>query len=624
MTQTVDAFLRNVAIIAHVDHGKTTLVDALLAQSGTSLRGASADGATECILDSNPLERERGITILSKNCAINYITPDGVKSGESFRINIIDTPGHADFGGEVERVLRMADGALLLVDAFEGPMPQTRFVLSKALELNLKLIVVINKCDRPEARPDDVIGEVFDLLVDLGADDETLDFTVIYASGRDGWASRDWQQPTDSMRDLFHAIIDEVPAPSDDAAAPLQMLITTIDYSEYVGRIAIGRVFAGELKSGQGVAVCRRDGTVLKTRALRVLRFEGLGRREADVIRAGDLCAVEGLSGFDIGDTIAEPDAPRAMLRVAVDEPTLKMIFRINDSPFAGRDGRFVTSRQIKDRLDRELQSNVALRVEPGASAEEFRVSGRGLLHLGVLLENMRREGYELSVGPPEVIERDVEGVRCEPVEHLTLDTSSDGMGPALELLGTRNAEIKKVETRGSRMHIEAEIPARGLIGLRSRMLTATGGEAVMHHTFLRYAPVRSTNRTRLNGVMIATETGQVTAYSLLNLSDLGVMFITPGEQVYAGQIVGEHSRDNDLGVNVVKAKALTNIRESNKEATVTLKAPRQLTLEAALEYIANDELVELTPTSVRLRKRLLSEADRKRAERSRKAQLTA
>jgi GTP-binding protein len=632
MTHPSDAFLRNVAIIAHVDHGKTTLVDALLAQSNTSLRGVEQ---AECILDSNPLERERGITILSKNCAINYpyeaieserqngSRKDLPQSG-TYRINIIDTPGHADFGGEVERVLRMADGALLLVDAFEGPMPQTRFVLAKALELDLKLIVVVNKCDRPEARPGEVIGEVFDLLVDLGADDETLDFTAIYASGRDGWASRDWHHPTDSMRDLFATIIREVPPPRCDVDAPLQMLLTTIDYSEYVGRIAIGRVFAGRLRSGQGVAVCRRDGTVTRTRALRVLRFEGLGRRDAEVIHAGDLCAVEGLSDFDIGDTISDTDRPLAMPRVAVDEPTLKMIFRINDSPFAGREGRFVTSRQIKDRLERELQSNVALRVEPGASAEEFRVSGRGLLHLGVLLENMRREGYELSVGPPEVIEKTIDGVRCEPVEHLTLDTSSDGMGPALELLGARGAEVKKVETRGSRMHIEAEIPARGLIGLRSRMLTATGGEAVMHHTFLRYAPLRPINRKRLNGVLIATETGPATAYALLNLSDRGVMFITPGEQVYTGQIVGEHSRDNDLGVNVVKAKQLSNVRESNKEATVTLKAPRRLTLEAALEYIIDDELLELTPKSVRLRKRLLSEAERKRVDRARKAQLSA
>ncbi len=635
MTAAHALHLRNVAIIAHVDHGKTTLVDALLAQSGTLASGVGRGGASasnplpnECILDSNPLERERGITIFSKNCAVNYTSAgtkahrhEGTTASESgnhsapstYRINIIDTPGHADFGGEVERVLRMADGALLLVDAFEGPMPQTRFVLSKALQLGLKLIVVVNKCDRPEARPHEVIGEVFDLLCDLGADDATLDFTAVYASGRSGWASLDDQRPGVNMVPLFETIIDEVPPPRCDASEPLQFLITTLDYSEYVGRIAIGRVFSGRVRAGMPVAICKKDGSVEKARVQRLHRFEGLGRTEVDEIIAGDLCAIEGLGGFEIGDTVCLPDDVRPMPRVAVDEPTLTMIFRINDSPFAGREGKFVTSRQIAERLQRELQSNVALRVEQGASAEEFKVSGRGLLHLGVLLENMRREGYEVSVGRPEVIEREIDGVRCEPIENLSLDTSSDGMGPALELLGTRGAEIKKVEARGSRMHINAEIPARGLIGLRSRMLTATGGEAVMYHTFLRYAPVRTLSRKRQAGVLVATETGAATSYALQNLADRGVMFITPGDPIYAGQIVGEHTRENDLTVNVVKAKAFSNMREANKEATVTLKAPRLLTLEAALEYIEGDELVELTPKSVRIRKRVLDESQRKR-----------
>ncbi|HRP63663.1 MAG TPA: translational GTPase TypA [Phycisphaerales bacterium] len=620
MTKTADPFLRNVAIIAHVDHGKTTLVDALLAQSGTPelARGGLPD---ECILDSNPLERERGITIFSKNCAVNFIAPPsaGDHAGKTFRINIIDTPGHADFGGEVERVLRMADGALLLVDAFEGPMPQTRFVLGKALQLGLRIIVVVNKCDRPEARPDAVVNEVFDLLVELGADDSTLDFKTIYASGRDGWSSTDHTARSGTMTPLFETILHQVPPPTGDPDAPLQLLITTLDYSEYVGRIAIGRVFSGSIKSGQPVVVCKKDGTMARGRVQKLHRFEGLGRREWDEIQAGDLCAVEGLAGFDIGDTIASPENPRPMSRVAVDEPTLHMIFRINDSPFVGKEGKYVTSRQIGERLQRELQSNVALRVEPGDSAEEFRVSGRGLLHLGVLLENMRREGFELSVGRPEVIEKIIDGERHEPIENLTLDTSTDGMGAALELLGSRGAEIKKVDARGSRMHIEAEIPARGLIGLRSRMLTATGGEAVMHHTFLRYAPVRTVNRKRINGVLIATDTGTATSYALLNLADRGIMFVRPGDPVYAGQIVGEHSRDNDLIVNVVKAKAFSNMREANKEATVTLKAPRLLTLESALEYLEADELVEMTPKSIRLRKRILSESDRKKIERAEK-----
>jgi GTP-binding protein len=620
MHHIADPNLRNVAIIAHVDHGKTTLVDALLGHCG----GLTKSSDAACILDSDPQERERGITILSKNCAITYRPDHGAHPDETFRINLIDTPGHADFGGEVERVLRMADGALLLVDAFEGPKPQTRFVLSKALELGLRLLVVVNKCDRPDARPDGVIDEVFDLLVALGADDETLDFKVIYASGRDGWATRDLSQPSANITPLLDCILDDLPAPKGDPDAPLQMLITTIDYSEYVGRIAIGRVFAGTLASGQAVKLCRADGSTRDSRALKVLRFDGLGRTPAELIQAGDLCAVEGLGDFEIGDTIACPDKPYPIARVSVDEPTLHMLFRINDSPFSGRAGKYVTSRQVGDRLNRELQSNVALRVEPGDSAEEFRVSGRGLLHLSVLIENMRREGYEVSVGKPEVIEKVIDGERCEPIEQLTLDISPDALGAALELLGERGAEIRTVDQRVDRMHVEAEIPARSLIGLRSRMLTATGGEAVMYHSFLRYAPARSKSFRRANGVMISTETGQATTYALLNLSERGVMFVKPGDPVYAGQVVGENSRDNDLGVNVVKAKAFSNVRESTKEATVTLKAPRMITLEAALEYIESDELVEVTPEAIRLRKRLLSETDRKKAERAEKSRQAA
>jgi GTP-binding protein len=611
MLHPADPNLRNVAIIAHVDHGKTTLVDAMLRTSGSLARG---EENAECVLDSDPLERERGITIFSKNCAITYRPTDGDHAGETFRINLIDTPGHADFGGEVERVLKMADGVLLLVDAFEGPMPQTRFVLGKALELDLPIIVVVNKCDRPDARPDDVVNEVFDLLVALNASDERLDFQVIYASGRDGWASTDPAHSSEDVTPLLDAITQHIPCPVGYADVPLQMLITTLDYSPYVGRIAIGRVFAGAIASGQAVTICHADGTQRRARAMKVYRFEDLGRAPADLVSVGDLCAVEGIGDFEIGDTIACPDEPHPIARVAVDEPTLHMLFRINDSPFAGREGKYVTSRQLAERLQRELQSNLALRVEPGASADEFRVSGRGLLHLGILLENMRREGYELSVGRPEVIEKEIDGLRCEPIELLAVDVDQDNVGAVMELLGSRGGEIRSLDQRGDRMHVECEIPARGLIGLRSRMLTATAGQAVMYHSFQRYAPLRAIDHQRQNGVMIATEAGAAKTYALLNLSERGVMFVKPQDPIYVGQIVGEHARENDLPVNVVKGKAFSNVRESTKEATVVLKAPRLLSLEAALEYIESDELVEITPESIRLRKRLLDENERKRA----------
>ena len=608
MLHTADPNLRNIAIIAHVDHGKTTLVDSILAYCGSmQLNRAEA----ECILDSDPLEKERGITITSKNCAVTYRPHHGARAGSTCRINIIDTPGHADFGGEVERVLKMADGVLLLVDAFEGPMPQTRFVLGKALELDHPIVVVINKCDRPNARPDDVITEVFDLLVALGASDERLDFPIIYASGRDGWSSLEEGVHEGDMKPVLDAVMEHIPPPVGYADVPLQMLIASQDYSPYAGRIAIGRIFAGAITAGQAVTICHENKN-RTARALKVYRFKDLGKAPADIVSVGDLCAVEGIGDFEIGDTIACPEQPNPIARIAVDEPTLHMLFRINDSPNAGRSGKFVTSRQIDERLQRELRSNLALRVEPGKTADEFEVSGRGLLHLGILLENMRREGYELTVGRPQVIEKIIDGVRSEPIELLTIDVDQDHIGPAMELLGERGGEVQTLEQRGDRMHIEADIPARGLIGLRSHMLTATGGEAVMYHCFQRYAPIRATMYRRQNGVMVATADGQATTYSMLNLSQRGILFVEPQDVIYAGQIVGENARDGDLGVNIVKGKAFSNVREANKEATVVLKASRDITLEPALEYIQDDELVEITPDDIRLRKRILDEGKRK------------
>ncbi|MFZ4721783.1 MAG: translational GTPase TypA [Phycisphaerales bacterium] len=614
--------LRNVAIIAHVDHGKTTLVDAMLRQAGTF---RANEAVAECVMDSNPLERERGITILAKNCAVTYQVRKGPKAGTAVRVNIIDTPGHADFGGEVERVLRMADGCVLLVDSLEGPMPQTRFVLQKALQIGLKPIVVVNKCDRPDARPDAVVNEVFDLLVDLGADELALDFPVLWASGRDGWASLDRNQRDRGVEDLFEAIIERVPAPTNDATGPLQFLVTNLDYSGYVGRIAIGRVIRGVMKPGMAVGLCRDSGKVDKGKITKLSQFSGLGRSEASEVLAGDLCCVEGIPDIAIGDTIVDPERPEALPRVSVDEPTLHMVFRINDGPLGGKEGKFVTSRQISERLDRELRSNVALKVQSGDSADEFKVSGRGLLHLGVLLETMRREGFELTVGKPEVIEREIDGVNCEPWERLTLDVENSGMGAALELLGSRGGEIGKVDPRGTRMHIEADIPARGLIGLRTRLLNATGGEAVMHHAFAAWRPVSpNAVKPRANGVMIANEGGPATAYALETLSERAVMFVRPGDVCYEGMLVGENSRDNDLVVNAVRVKPFSNVRAAAKDATVVLKQPRIMSLEAALEYIEEDELVEITPTAVRMRKKLLKEADRRRVERSERSKAEA
>ena len=615
MLHTADPNLRNVAIVAHVDHGKTTLVDSMLAFCGAMiLNRAEAD----CIMDSDPLEKERGITITSKNCAVTYRPVSGEHANKTCRINIIDTPGHADFGGEVERVLKMADGVLLLVDAFEGPMPQTRFVLGKALELDLPIVVVVNKCDRPNARVEEVVDEVFDLLVALDASDERLDFQVIYASGRDGWSTTKEGVHEGDMQPMLDAILSHLPAPVGYADVPLQMLIASVDYSPYAGRIAIGRVMAGALSAGQAVTICHEH-SHRQARAQKLYRFKDLGKTPAELVSVGDLCAVEGIGDFEIGDTIACPEQPNPIARIAVDEPTLHMLFRVNDSPNAGTSGKFVTSRQISDRLQRELRSNLALRVEAGDSAEEFKVSGRGLLHLGILLENMRREGYELTVGRPQVIEKDIDGVKCEPIEMLTIDVDEEHVGSAMELLGIRGGEVQSLDQRGDRMHIECEIPARGLIGLRSHMLTATSGEAVMYHCFHKYAPVRTTMYKRANGVLIATAPGQATTYAMLNISQRGVLFVEPQEIIYGGQIVGENSRDNDLEVNVVKGKAFSNVREANKEATTVLKASRDITLESALEYIQNDELVEITPDDIRIRKTELSESKRKQIARKNK-----
>jgi GTP-binding protein len=600
--------IRNVAIIAHVDHGKTTLVDQLLRQSGQFRRG---ELAVDCILDSNPLERERGITILAKNCAISYTD----RAGKRYHVNIVDTPGHADFSGEVQRVLKMADGVLLLVDAFEGVMPQTRYVLARALEMGLKPVVVLNKMDRPEIRPDAVLLEVFELMVELGADDDALDFPVLYASSKEGWATLDADRlPPPGAGDihaLFEAIIEHVPVADLETDAPVQAQITTLDYNDYVGRIGIGRVFAGTLEAGKEIAVIDRQGQASTQRILQLFQFEGLGRREVRRIDTGDLFAAVGLSKIDIGVTLTDPNHLRPLPLVPLDEPTLHMVFRINDGPFSGREGTLVTARQILERLRVELQTNVALRVEE--RGEEFLVSGRGLLHLGILLENMRREGYELTVGKPQVIFHQEEGQRTEPMERLTLDVPNEFLGAAMELLGDRKAEIEKMEARGNRTHLEYVVPARGLIGLAGRMATATHGEAMMHHRYECYGPHRGPIGGRLNGVMIATETGPVTSYALDQLSDRGIMFVKPGDEVYMGQVVGEHCKPNDLGVNVIRTKKLTNIRSATKDATVVLKTPRRLTLEGALEYIEDDERVEITPKNIRIRKIHLIESDRRR-----------
>src|SRR5437870_4078168 len=601
--------IRNVAIIAHVDHGKTTLVDQMLRQSGlfreSELRG-------DCILDSNDLERERGITILAKNIAL-------VLAGT--KVNIIDTPGHADFGGEVERVLKMADGALLLVDAAEGPLPQTRFVLRKAFECGLRPIVVINKIDRPDARPSETLNGVFDLFVELEADDATLDFPTVYASGRDGIATTDLAVPATDIRPLYEAILRHVPPPEVDPNAPLQMLVVTLDYSDYVGRIAIGKVVAGKIRKGQRIALLKHDGRRIDDTVSQLFAFDRLGRVETEEVAAGDICAVVGLENVDIGDTIADFDNAVALPPITVDEPTLDMLFRINDSPFVGQAGTYVTSRQLRDRLMKELESNVALQVTPSEERrDEFHVSGRGLLHLSILLENMRREGFELSVGKPRVITKEVNGKVMEPIEYLVIDAPPSSVGAVMEAVGNRRGECLKMDTRGEMTHVEFTIPARGLIGLRTRLLNATSGQAIMHHNFYDYQPVRGNIPGRANGVMVSTEAGRTTAYALENLQERGALFIGPSEAVYEGQIVGEHCRDNDLPVNVCREKKLTNVRSATAEKTILLKPPRQMTLEVALEYIEDDELVEVTPGAIRLRKRALGAIERRKAARAARA----
>jgi GTP-binding protein len=598
--------IRNIAIIAHVDHGKTTLVDSLLRQSG-EFRASQLVG--ECILDSNDLERERGITILAKNIALHY---QGVK------INLIDTPGHADFGGEVERVLRMADGALVLVDAAEGPMPQTRFVLSKALEFGLKPIVVINKIDRSDARVHEVLDEVFELFLELGADEKLADFPYIFASGRSGHATHDLDVPGDSMKPLLDMVLEKVPGPEVEPEAPLQMLVTTLDWSDYVGRIAIGRIQAGTIRKSQTIALAQRDDKITSGKVAQLFTFDKLGRAEVAEATAGDVAAVVGLESVEIGDTIADAEQPQALPRVAVDEPTLQMVFTVNSSPFAGRSGKYVTTRNLRDRLAKELEKNVALRVEPIEGSDGYLVSGRGLLHLSVLIETMRREGYELSVGKPRVITRVHNGIVEEPFESLVVEVPHDKMGPVMELVGSRRGRTTEVHTRGEYAHLLFSIPTRGLIGLRTRLLNATQGTAIMHHRFEEYRPIEGEISSRLVGVLVSMCAGKVNGYALNTLQERSELFVAPGDDVYEGMIVGENSREGDMVVNPTKEKKLTNIRAAGRDENILLKPPRELTLEMALEYIEEDELVEVTPDRIRLRKILLQEHERRKVERKR------
>jgi GTP-binding protein len=593
--------IRNIVIIAHVDHGKTTLVDGLMRQSGM-FRESQLQG--DCILDSNDLERERGITILAKNIAINY---GGVK------INIIDTPGHADFGGEVERVVRMADGALLLVDAAEGPLPQTRFVLRKALECGLKPIVVVNKIDRQDARPHDVLDQALLLIMEMDTDHVLNEYPYLFASGRAGYATDDPQVPGESLQPLLDMVLEHVPGPAVDNDSPLQMLVTTLDWSEYVGRIAIGRVTSGSIHQGQQVALMQADEKVVESRITQLYTFDKLGRVEVAEATAGDVVAVVGLQNVEIGDTISDNAHRRRLPRLTVDEPTLEMVFTINSSPFAGREGKYVTTRQLRDRLERELERNVALRVRPMEGAEAFAVSGRGVLHLSVLIETMRREGYELSVGKPKVILHDNHGVKEEPFESLVVEVPTEKLGPVMELVGGRRGELVHMDPRGEFTHVSFAIPARGLIGLRTRLLNATQGTAIIHHRFDSYRPVQGEVPRRANGVLVSMVSGRVNAYALNTLQERSELFVKPGDEVYEGMIVGENSRDNDLPVNPTREKKLTNMRATGSDENILLKPPRDLPLELALEYIEEDEWVEVTPKCIRLRKILLKEHDRRR-----------
>ena len=592
--------IRNIAIIAHVDHGKTTLVDRMIYQAR---QAREQEKLGELILDNNDLERERGITILAKNVSVIY---KGVK------INIIDTPGHSDFGGEVERVLNMADGVLLLVDAFEGCMPQTRFVLQKAIEMGKKPVVVVNKVDKLNCRPDEVQEEVFDLMFSLGATEDQLDFRTVYGSAKQGWMSHDWKVQTNDITPLLDTILEVVPAPEVVEGTP-QMLISSLEYSPYVGRIAVGRVTRGELKTGMNITLCKRYDIMQKQKIKELMVFDGLGKAKTEEVQCGDICAVVGIEGFEIGDTIADFENPEALPPISVDEPTMSMLFCINNSPFFGREGKFVTSRQLKERLEKELEKNLALRVKPGPNADSFIVYGRGVLHLSVLIETMRREGFELQVGQPKVLDKTINGQRCEPIENLTIDLPEEFVGRAIEMVTRRKGALIQMEGRGDRTHLEFDIPARGLMGLRSNLLTATQGEAVVAHRFKDYEPYKGDIERRTNGSLVSLETGLSVAYSMDKLQDRGRFFIEPGVDIYEGQVVGEHTRERDLNINICKTKKLTNMRASGSDDKVMLPPPVVFSLEEALEYIQEDELVEVTPKSMRLRKIILNEIERKR-----------
>lgn len=593
--------IRNIAIIAHVDHGKTTLVDRMIAQAIIS---RNSDKLGDLVLDNNDLERERGITILAKNVSVPY---------KDYKINIIDTPGHADFGGEVERVLNMADGVLLLVDAFEGTMPQTRFVLQKAIEMGKKPIVVINKVDKQNCRPDEVNDEVFDLMFSLNATEDQLDFKTIYGSAKQGWMSLDWRNPTTDIIPLLDTIIEEIPAPQYQEGTP-QMLISSLEYSPYVGRIAIGKVTRGILKAGMQVSLCKRYDVIEKQKVKELMVYEALDKKRVESVECGDICAVVGIEGFEIGDTIADFENPEPLPPISIDEPTMSMLFTINNSPFFGREGKFVTSRHIKERLDKELEKNLALRVKPGTSADSFVVYGRGVLHLSILIETMRREGFELQVGQPRVLDKTINGQRCEPIETLTIDLPDEFVGRAIEMVTRRKGALIHMDPRGDRTHLDFEIPSRGLMGLRSNLMTATQGEAVVAHRFKDYQPFKGDIERRSNGSLVAIETGVSVPYAMDKLQDRGRFFIFPGEDIYAGQVVGEHTRESDLNINICKTKKLTNVRASGTDEKVMLPPPIQFSLEEALEYIQEDELVEVTPKSMRLRKIILDEIARKRS----------
>ena len=594
--------IRNIAIIAHVDHGKTTLVDKMMLAGHLFREGQNL---SDQVLDSNDLERERGITILSKNVSINY---------KDVKINIIDTPGHSDFGGEVERVLNMADGCLLLVDAFEGPMPQTRFVLQKALQIGLKPIVVVNKVDKPNCRPEEVYEMVFDLMFSLDATEDQLDFPVVYGSAKNGWMGEDYSKPTEDITYLLDKIIEVIPGPERLEGTP-QMLITSLDYSSYTGRIAVGRVHRGTLRSGMNISIAHRDGTIEKTKIKELHTFEGMGHVKTDEVSSGDICAVIGLEHFEIGDTICDFENPEALPPIAIDEPTMSMLFTINDSPFFGKEGKYCTSRHINDRLQKELEKNLALRVEPFEdSTDSWIVSGRGVLHLSVLIETMRREGYELEVGQPQVIYKEIDGVRCEPIEELTINVPEEFASKMIDMVTKRKGEMTSMESQAERVNIEFDIPSRGIIGLRTNVLTASQGEAIMAHRYKEYQPYKGDITRRINGSMIAMETGTAVAYSIDKLQDRGKFFIDPGEEVYAGQVVGEHVHDNDLVINVTKTKQLTNVRASGSDEKARVIPKTVMSLEECLEYIKEDEYVEVTPKSMRMRKIILDHDQRKKA----------